>query len=328
MMSLAARPLILFATLLLLLRTQAQLAPNEPAPLFDHLLEVNNEWRTQGPCLADGTVRFPSDADRIGIHLACTIELLAARPPVQASKAAMDKRAALLGELRTYTDRRQFPRNNAMYRRTPVFVDEQGNRCAVAHLLYVTGYSALAERIQREMNLSYIHDLPQAELSEWASLHGFTVDELALVQPSYMPEPKDRRRVQAEVQLEQGGSIRVVGYSKKRGTKMRVENIDASGKVHLIARIPFIGEVQMEKTQSRVFFGGILGDRTTEGDLYEWDGRQLIHRDLFPGRTGISRLLLVNGSLVVRAYTAEGQRLERTLSAEGHWMDTTDGAKQ
>jgi hypothetical protein len=327
MMLTSARPIFLFGTLLLLLHTQAQLAPNEPAPLFDHLLEVNQEWRTQGPYLADGTVNFPSDADRIAMHLACTIDLLAARPPVQASKVAMDKRASLLGELRTYTEHRQLPRNTAMCRRTPVFVDEQGSRCAVAHLLYVTGYSALAERIKREMNLSYIHDLPQAELSEWASLHGFTVDELALVQPSYMPEPKDRRRVQAEAPLAQGGSLRVVGYGKKRSSMLRVERVDADGKEKLIARIPFIGSVQMERMEGRVFFGGTLGDRTTEEDLYEWDGQQLIHRDLFPGRTGISRLLLVNGSLVVRAYTAEGQRLERTLSAEGQWIDTTSDAE-
>jgi hypothetical protein len=326
MMLPSARTLLLFGTLLVLLRTQAQRAPNEPAPLFDHLLEVNQEWRTQGPSGAGIMVSFPSEADRIAMHLTCTIDLLAARTPTQAPPAAIQKRASLLGELRTYAERRQFPQNTSMHRRTPVFVDDQGNRCAVAHLLCVSGYTALVERIQREMNLSYIHDLPQAELNEWASLHGFRVNELALIQPSYHFMKEGGPRVLAEVPLEDGSTVEVVGYVKK-DRKLRLVQRGPTGKERTLARLPFMRSVLMVNYEGRVFFGGAPHEKSPEAELYEWNGQRLVRHDPFPGRAGVNGLLVVNGTLTARSYHVEGAQYVRYLMADGSWSDNPPGTR-
>ncbi|MCU0318864.1 MAG: hypothetical protein MUE88_02130 [Flavobacteriales bacterium] len=326
MMLPAARTLLLFGSLLVMLRTQAQRAPYEPAPLFDHLLEVNKEWSAQGPSGAIGMVSFPSEADRIAMHLSCTIELLAERTPAQAPPAAIQKRASLLGELRTYAERRQFPQNTSMYRRTPVFVDDQGNRCAVAHLLYVSGYPTLIERIQRELNLSYIQDLPQAELNEWASLHGFSVAELALIQPSYHFMKERGPRVLAEVSLEDGSTVEVVGYEKK-DRKLRLVQRIPSGKERTLARLPFTRSVLIVNYEGRVFFGGAPDEKNPEAELYEWNGQHLVQHDPFPGRMGVSRLFVLNGVLMARSYNTGGLHFERYLMADGSWSDIPPGAR-
>ncbi|TNE91310.1 MAG: hypothetical protein EP330_05395 [Deltaproteobacteria bacterium] len=69
--------------------------------------------------------------------------------------------------------------------RTPVFVDEHGTHCAVGYLLAVDGEDALVARIAATDNLAYVHELADPDLLDWADARGFTVDELARIQPAY-----------------------------------------------------------------------------------------------------------------------------------------------
>ena len=94
-------------------------------------------------------------------------------------------RALLLGELARYRREGVFPRNPGLPR-TPIFVDAQGTRCAMAHLLEVGGEHALVDRIARERNLAYVPELAdEPRLIAWLAAAGLTVAEAAAIQPEY-----------------------------------------------------------------------------------------------------------------------------------------------
>jgi len=172
----------------------AQLAPQTPAPLAAHLQEVNAQWTVQDPAPAGGdrVVSFENDAQRIAEHLHRVRTTLASRTPEGLSAEQMAARTALLEDLDRYADRGRFPQNLVLPYRNPVFIDPQHTACAVGQLMIESGDAALAERISRDMNLGYVHELVQEPvlgpaIGTWATEHGFTADELAWIQPAYNP---------------------------------------------------------------------------------------------------------------------------------------------
>jgi hypothetical protein len=149
--------------------------------------EVNAQWSAREPSVLDDarTVRFSSDAARIAEHLHRVREHLALRTPVGVGPPALAQRRGLLDALDSYADRGIFPVNDIVPGRSPVFIDALGNACAVGHLMISSGHGALAERISADMNLAYVYDITIPEVAEWATTNGFTIDELAWIQPTY-----------------------------------------------------------------------------------------------------------------------------------------------
>lgn len=96
-------------------------------------------------------------------------------------------RALLLDELRCYRLRGKFPHNHAAaHEPVPVFVDEHGTRCAVAHLLDISGQQQLVRKIARTQNYAKIHELAKhPALRAWLAAAGLTVVEAARIQPTY-----------------------------------------------------------------------------------------------------------------------------------------------
>ncbi|MCC7501045.1 MAG: hypothetical protein IT229_00855, partial [Flavobacteriales bacterium] len=172
----------------------AQLAPQTPAPLAAHLHEVNAQWTVQDPEPAGGdrVVSFENDAQRIAEHLHRVRTTLASRTPEGLSAEQLKARTDLLDDLDRYADRELFPQNQLLPYRNPVFIDPQHTACAVGQLMIESGHASLAERISKEMNLGYVHELVQEPvlgpaIGTWATEHGFTADELAWIQPAYNP---------------------------------------------------------------------------------------------------------------------------------------------
>jgi hypothetical protein len=96
------------------------------------------------------------------------------------------RRAAALGALGDYIAAGRFPCNRAAPHRTPVFVDGDGARCAMAALIGATGDDALVDRIARGHNLARVRDLAgDADLGAWLDRHGLTLAEAARIQPAY-----------------------------------------------------------------------------------------------------------------------------------------------
>jgi hypothetical protein len=125
-------------------------------------------------------------------HFTAALAFLRASPPPGLDAAQRLTRALLLRELEVYADRGVFPQNRrAPGERRPTFVDDNGVLCAVAHLLDLTGQGALALEVRDTRNDATVAELSgDARFAAWARSVGFTLEELALVQPSYCDVPR------------------------------------------------------------------------------------------------------------------------------------------
>jgi MYXO-CTERM domain-containing protein len=123
---------------------------------------------------------------RVREHLAGA-EHSARRRRVRLDPLAASCRALLLGELSRYRRRGRFPRHpDRRGNPVPQFIDEHGTRCAVAHLMEVSGQGALVRHIAQTENAARVHALARLpELRAWLSAAGFSLDEAARIQPAY-----------------------------------------------------------------------------------------------------------------------------------------------
>lgn len=162
----------------------------QTAPLYDHLCEVNAEWKKQ-PVVAGllDEVNFFSDRERIQKHLELVENELRTRNLPSHSPAQKALRLHHLDVLRIYRQRGIFPINRHHAARQPYFRDGSGVLCAVGYLMWENGRHALVNRINRENNYGYIDDLARRypELGVWAQENGFSPEELAWIQPGYEP---------------------------------------------------------------------------------------------------------------------------------------------
>src|SRR4051812_40122599 len=108
--------------------------------------------------------RSPTSADsealRMRLHLRYVRDRLAQQPPTRPELAA--RRAELLGYLDDYIARGTTPRNEALPWRSPVFIDDGGNICAVGYLIERSVGRALAERIARGHRYDFLEDIAAA----------------------------------------------------------------------------------------------------------------------------------------------------------------------
>ncbi len=94
-------------------------------------------------------------------------------------------RALLLDELARYRRARRFPKNPGLPH-TPIFIDAEGTRCAMAALMELGGASALVDEIAHTRNYDRIAALANIpELVAWLEAAGLTVAEAAAIQPGY-----------------------------------------------------------------------------------------------------------------------------------------------
>lgn len=160
---------------------------NPDLKLIDKVSEVNKEWLTKdwdNPILSEQLV-FHSDEAVIQTHLFLVEQYLRSHTPADLTSVQMTKRGAVLDILKSYAGRGLFPKNTHHDHRQPYFIDEFGTACAVGYLIIETGHEDLAQRVSKEMNYVYIREIPYPELLDWAKEYGFTVDELAWIQPAY-----------------------------------------------------------------------------------------------------------------------------------------------
>src|SRR5690606_37189284 len=92
-----------------------------------------------------------------------------------------------LDHLHAYMLAGAFPQNEDYTYRTPIFIDKHDNFCAVGYLVKATGYEQVSRMIAAKINLAYVREMDYPELFAWAKDYGFTVDELAWIQPTYGP---------------------------------------------------------------------------------------------------------------------------------------------
>lgn len=154
---------------------------------FKQLCEINKEWLNHKSDSPNEKVYFETDNDAIQAHLLLVCNSLTNNTPSDLNKNQLESRFQLINELREYAVEKVFPTNLYHAERTPYFVDDFGVHCAVGYLMSQSGSKDLVAQIRTNENYSYIADIKTPGVSEWASKHGFTVDELKWIQPAYVP---------------------------------------------------------------------------------------------------------------------------------------------
>jgi hypothetical protein len=96
-------------------------------------------------------------------------------------------RALLLDELRRYRKRGRFPFNHDSHAQPiPLFIDSHGTRCAVAHLMEISGHGQLVRHIAQTDNTAPVHRLARLwEVRAWLNAAGLSLDEASRIQPTY-----------------------------------------------------------------------------------------------------------------------------------------------
>lgn len=181
--------------------------------LYDHLCEVNAEWRNIEPegILLEYTL-FSSERQRIQKHLELVERFLRARDVSALTPSQRSNRLRHLEVLHGYWSQGIFPTNHYHACRRPYFRDNFGVLCAVGCLLWQDGQRELVERINAENNYGYIADLAAQfpEIGAWAQKNGFSAAELAWIQPAYPATKPNYKPWGNGAGLNPGGRINVM----------------------------------------------------------------------------------------------------------------------
>ncbi|MBL7963604.1 MAG: T9SS type A sorting domain-containing protein [Flavobacteriales bacterium] len=304
------RKLLLLPLTLPLLCT-AQLAPQAPAPLFAHLVEVNKEWRHMNPAPESGErmTYFTNEADRIATHLRLVRTHLLAHTPEGLSATQAAARHQLLDDLGRYAERGLFPQNHVLPYRNPVFIDPQYTACAVGQLMIESGDRELAECIASGINLAYVSEILRDEqyagsVADWATAHGFTADELAWIQPAYAPPTNfydlgggTDTTVHTLARLA-GGQLVVAGEFTTAGPSTSAQHVATWNGTNYNALGGGVnGEVRCALEHNGLLY---LGGQFQSGsmDLAVWNASTWTYQNVFAGMSPMTHdLQVINGQL-------------------------------
>ncbi len=159
---------------------------------YAKMLEINSQWRFHQADCPKERIQFDSDIDAIQAHLYLVCVHLTKNTAQSLNENQRAKRMQLIEELRNYAHEKVFPTNLYHATRTPYFVDDFGVHCAVGFLMKQSGFTDLVATIRANENYAYIEEIRTPGVAEWAEEHGFTVDELKWIQPSYLSPPQHR----------------------------------------------------------------------------------------------------------------------------------------
>ncbi len=165
--------LVFFTVFLMVTSRSATAKPSEP---------VN---AVIGDRSAQGLGTPLSEQNRLIVHLSYVENRLRERSTIHLSKDQRAARLRVLDRLHAYRLKAEFPRNTYVPQRTPVFIDKQGVRCAVGAIAEPDIGSEEVERIGHSSRLSYLFAIKSDKLHRWAHDSGFSLLELAMIQPSY-----------------------------------------------------------------------------------------------------------------------------------------------
>jgi hypothetical protein len=151
-------------------------------------LPSSHPFSDQGP-LRSGHGRGPilrpeMERARLRRHFARTLDVSGSRTPALPTGRLLERKR-LLRELERYARAERFPRNRKYPGLAPsIFVDDEGNRCAVGHLMDVSGAGKMVAAVRERSNLAKVATLAGL-LAPWAEHVGITLEEAARIQPGY-----------------------------------------------------------------------------------------------------------------------------------------------
>ena len=127
-----------------------------------------------------------SETAKIASHLIYAELLLRSKDVSHLSATEIEKREIVLNHLHTYILNMQFPSNTKYQnQRAPCFLDENGNVCAVGYLVQETAGFESVLAINETYQYADISEMDQKTIEDWAIENGLTLEECALIQPTY-----------------------------------------------------------------------------------------------------------------------------------------------
>lgn len=165
------------------------------------LCNLNKEWNN---IAVDSELKqnrvFNSEAAIITYHLQQVETRLKAKDVSHLPEKVQQCREEGLAVLNQYWQRGLYPKNNSFDYRIPFFIDDANTACAVGYIMQGTGNEDLADYISATQNNAYVRNMKGEAIFSWANEYGFTIDELAWIQPSYGPcwngQPYEMNKVQ------------------------------------------------------------------------------------------------------------------------------------
>ncbi len=139
---------------------------------------------------------------RIRFHFSRVATQLDRRDLTALSERQRAARADLLSALRSYRDRGDFPHNYDFPDvPTTYFVDRKtGTRCAVAHLLDISGRDDIVQRVAHSDNNVLVPALAgDTAFVAWLDAHGLTLAEAARIQVPYVTTQETSRQVRFSI---------------------------------------------------------------------------------------------------------------------------------
>ncbi len=126
------------------------------------------------------------DRVRIQTHLDYVSDVLRNRPVDHLTEKQKQNRKKYLNLLDDYISAGEFPHNDGHPdKRRPTFISEGGHICAVGYLVKQTAGTGIAETINMDFKFAFIPGINHPRFLEWADQSGFSIDELAMIQPMY-----------------------------------------------------------------------------------------------------------------------------------------------
>jgi hypothetical protein len=213
--------------------------------------------------------RMPTAHDDIPLRVATHVGYVARQ--LRERDISHPRRTALLDALDAYVAAGKFPASETDHGLLPTFLDPSGVRCAVAHLVETTAGTTAMTALDRDHHNDFIADLTSdSRFVAWAADSGFTLEELAWIQPSYPPPPP------ADIQYELAVSGQVA---------VAHETPDAAARGTTSAQDP---------VNSFALLDGSL--RYTTGDQNRWIGKPLVELDGAVGVTSDEHTAYVAGA--------------------------------
>ncbi|MFK7755860.1 MAG: hypothetical protein AB8B53_02885 [Flavobacteriales bacterium] len=154
-----------------------------------NLSKINSEWSLiETAFRVEVDFNSLTEQQKIQLHLELVEKILGDKNTDHLSSDQRIKRQQCLSILNAYWNQGVFPINLYHPERTPYFIDHLGTHCAVGHLIAQSGHGQLADLIHKENNYGYLYDLAEhySDIQIWAETHGFTLQELAWIQPGYV----------------------------------------------------------------------------------------------------------------------------------------------
>lgn len=156
--------------------------------LYQSLIGLNAEWQNYADVnlSAYSDYSINSDEDLIQLHLLLVHSTLQKKDVQHLNATQLQNRQIGLDNLYRYANYREFPQNITHFGRRPVFIDHRGVHCAVGYLIQQSKHADISEHISNSMNFEYLRKMQDERLGAWVEQSGFTVSELAWIQPGYL----------------------------------------------------------------------------------------------------------------------------------------------